>query len=827
MIYIGQTSRRLNERINNHRSDINKYIKQYNKQLNEQHKKPVKLQETTETLHYRIHPFNASTIDILKFIPDETQRTRIESQFMFEMASLYPYGLNDRFDKFNIKESLNSSCIFSLFSLRKSYEYRKKVRSNLRGTNKKWFTFDSFFKLINFPLDQQFDYELKDFISIVKNTANKFLFKFLQRIDKHKFFSIRIKHIFSDLIKFKLGLFQNPAPPLSTRSYKSFLVLPFTRYFPLFDLRKCMFSPELKKSFPSDFLSYPKLTYKLDLPFSKLAFNYREFCSSLPDLSNSVELESIPCFCNQSEFSTFINPHFGHVVTGDLGIVSDDILRRCFSYGTKYRPIFHISKIHYYNKLCYFLRQYIIKYSQMYGVPLNAFSEWFVKFKIMIMDMLDYSHSHHSIYKYKDIKASLALLQNKFIITTVDKASNNYSFICKRLYADRLWNELNSNTFELVNIPQNQLINNAIKFSYRYWINVLPSFLKLPFFFGIPKFHKNPIKFRFITSSVATAFKDIAVMINSCLDQLYNHIIANADIHNLILSNSKHVIDSIKDVHIQSVISYDFTTLYTNIKLDLLLDSISSLISKFWPLDCKFKYNNRFFSKDDILIILKFSLNNNYVKAGDIIFKQIIGIPMGASYSVNLANLFLFYYENSYLSTVDNSIQFKYSFRYIDDLLAVNNSIISDVINDMYPPSLALELTNAPPFTSVDYLDLNISIGSDNLPVFKLFDKRSLYSFQILGFPHISSNIPDFISFNTYTGQIYRFFNLCYNNPVDFIKNTKLLSQKFMNNGFSKSCLIRLLHRLKFKVPPIRPLIHAFFESEQIRYKLDPDISID
>ena len=128
--------------------------------------------------------------------------------------------------------------------------------------------------------------------------------------------------------------------------------------------RRWYLSPELKKSFPSDFLSYPKLTYKLDLPFSKLAFNYREFCSSLPDLSNSVELESIPCFCNQSEFSTFINPHFGHVVTGDLGIVSDDILRRCFSYGTKYRPIFHISKIHYYNKLCYFLRQYIILFIQ-------------------------------------------------------------------------------------------------------------------------------------------------------------------------------------------------------------------------------------------------------------------------------------------------------------------------------------------------------------------------------------------------------------------------------------------------------------------------------
>ena len=94
---------------------------------------------------------------------------------------------------------------------------------------------------------------------------------------------------------------------------------------------------------------------------------------------------------------------------------------------------------------------------------------------------------------------------------------------------------------------------------------------------------------------------------------------------------------------------------------------------------------------------------------------------MGASYSVNLANLFLFYYENHFLSSYPNSIDFKYTFRYIDDLLTINNGNIGNTISSIYPSSLALELTNSSPYNSVDYLDLNISIGDDSFPVFKLF----------------------------------------------------------------------------------------------------------
>ena len=814
MSYIGHTSTKLNIRINNHRSSIKKPDNKQDNKVN------------TESIHFKTHSFQNSKIDILKFEAVESRRVNLESQFMFQRASLYPYGLNDRYHNCNIKDVLQSSCIFSLFSSQKNYEYKRKVRSLLKNRGKFKISFEDFFKKIDTPESKQYEVKIKYYIGVIKNRKNSFLLKFIQNIDKYKFQVTRIKHLITDLIKFKLGLSNNPPPRLPFNHNSSYLVLPFTRFFTPFDLRKCIFSSELLRIFPSH-LKYPKLTYKLDLPFSKLAFNYREFCTSLPDLSYPNNLNSIPCFCNQPDFTPFVDKHHKHIVTGNLDIVGDELLKQCFSFGTKFRPIFPISKTFYFNKINFFLKNFVIKYSQIYGLPLTAFNEWLVHIKTRIYNMLLQSRSSPTVYRFKNIKASLDNLKDMFIITTVDKASNNYSFICKRFYAEKLWNELSSDTFQAVSTNQNLLITQSIKFSYRYSITVQPSFYKLPFFFGIPKFHKNPVKFRFITSSVATAYKDIAVMMNHCLDQLYSQIISNNNIHNFILTNSKEVIRTIKNVSISSLISYDFTTLYTNIKLDLLLDSIARLIDDFWPSDFKFNYKYKQYSKHDILIILKFSLENNYVKAGDNIFKQKIGIPMGASYSVNLANLFLFYYENHFLSSYPNSIDFKYTFRYIDDLLTINNGNIGNTISSIYPSSLALELTNSSPYNSVDYLDLNISIGDDSFPVFKLFDKRTLYSFKILGFPHVSSNIPDFIAFNTFTGQVFRFYTLCYSNTDDFVKNTKILTNKFINNGFSSSTLISLLHKLKFKLPPIRPLIHSFFESENIYYTKDKDISLN
>ena len=66
-----------------------------------------------------------------------------------------------------------------------------------------------------------------------------------------------------------------------------------------------------------------------------------------------------------------------------------------------------------------------------------------------------------------------------------------------------------------------------------------------------------------------------------------------------------------------------------------------------------------------------FSINNIYVRVGNRIFKQTIGIPMGTDCAPLLANLFLFFYDYKYVK--HNLRITRHAVRYIDDLLTLNN----------------------------------------------------------------------------------------------------------------------------------------------------------
>ena len=60
------------------------------------------------------------------------------------------------------------------------------------------------------------------------------------------------------------------------------------------------------------------------------------------------------------------------------------------------------------------------------------------------------------------------------------------------------------------------------------------------------------------------------------------------------------------------------------------------------------KTNVMYLNKDDVLSLLEYLLNNIYVKYRDNIFRQVIGVPMGADCALDLANLFLLAFEYKY-----------------------------------------------------------------------------------------------------------------------------------------------------------------------------------
>ena len=82
-----------------------------------------------------------------------------------------------------------------------------------------------------------------------------------------------------------------------------------------------------------------------------------------------------------------------------------------------------------------------------------------------------------------------------------------------------------------------------------------------------------------------------------------------------------------------------------------------------------------FVDSDTLIKMIVWLIDNTYVKIGDKVFRQMIGIPMGTDCAPFLANLFLFSYEFqwTYEKLKKKKFyllnKFKYYCRYIDDLL--------------------------------------------------------------------------------------------------------------------------------------------------------------
>ena len=200
-----------------------------------------------------------------------------------------------------------------------------------------------------------------------------------------------------------------------------------------------------------------------------------------------------------------------------------------------------------------------------------------------------------------------------------------------------------------------------------------------------------------------------------------------------ILKNSEELLDNLQShslTSIHSIKTYDFSTLYTTIPHTKLKARLSELIKNAFK--CKYGkkryeyivvgHNSTYFVKntsnaknkyteDDIVRILDFLIDNIFVECGGVIFQQVIGIPMGTNCAPLLADLFLYSYEAEFIQTLIKSGKrhltksFCFTFRYIDDVLSINNPTFGDYINIIYPVQLEIkDTTDADHHAS--YLDL-------------------------------------------------------------------------------------------------------------------------
>ena len=187
----------------------------------------------------------------------------------------------------------------------------------------------------------------------------------------------------------------------------------------------------------------PTVIYHLSDTIRSKLFNYKKFVQSIDVDSFIDNPEMFPCNCDQS---SFVNPDHGHVISGDLKIVSDPKLRSLIAKGPKYREPMPFS--------CKQARSDIIKgiddcidtWSEKSGTPKSAFDSWKHEISNLIdhrsSSLTDQKRSKSSIFDNAVTKQCLNELQSTYVMVPIDKAANNVAFICKRYYAQVLLEEL-------------------------------------------------------------------------------------------------------------------------------------------------------------------------------------------------------------------------------------------------------------------------------------------------------------------------------------------------------------------------------------------------
>ena len=136
-----------------------------------------------------------------------------------------------------------------------------------------------------------------------------------------------------------------------------------------------------------------------------------------------------------------------------------------------------------------------------------------------------------------------------------------------------------------------------------------------------------------------------------------------------------------------------------------------------------------------------------------------------------------------------NAKKLRYTYRYLDDLLNINdNGYFDDIFKSIYPDDLKLNKTNMSNIAT-EFLDMDISIIDKDIIVTKIFDKRRAFPFTVINFPFIeSSNVPTMPSYGIYLSQILRIVRIC-NNIDTFVIELQNLSNSFLIKGFNKTIL--------------------------------------
>ncbi|KAJ9468998.1 putative ubiquitin carboxyl-terminal hydrolase 16 [Diplonema papillatum] len=457
-------------------------------------------------------------------------------------------------------------------------------------------------------------------------------------------------------------------------------------------------------------------------------------------------------------------------------------------------------------------------------------------------------------------RKKLLELQEHLVILPVDKSSHDFGFVCKRFYNQDLHAKVNHST----NYSPSEETPQQVIARHKAYLGRegLHSSNVLPYLYGTLKLHKEVTSMRYIAgvsrkncvdsdseaadagrdarpkttfSSTTDAQLDLTGLLKAIMSILRREddIRFNATGYRYFwITESSDDTAFFLKTHADELAqldagTFDFTTMYDQLELEELLNAVADTINEAFAAEAArlnvdagrlvlvrpksqhgptrkkrcfaFKVNTEVrsheaaYSAQELKTLLSFCLVNTYVLVNRVLMRQTLGIPMGANASPDIANLFCYAKERKYMMRLleDGDTQraalLSLTRRFIDDLLCFGTKPPPESVYNMRYKQTNAKVGDAT-FLGIRIRHEVSEMSGRRYMRLSVLDKAKAYRYQPLAYTSVLSTAPSNFGSSILIGALVRNGRIA-NNLHDFKTEMNNTVLKLMRRGYRKSVL--------------------------------------